>query len=421
MFLAVIAAGTALVGTPVIRGKSVTWAIAPASADSLLDKLKAFGEKIKAGIGKIRDGVVNAYHKVADSVKGKVGDVLDKAKALWSSLSKEARGFAVWARDNWMNLWRKMKALWAAVKGEWWKSCDICKALPDFGQGPCSNVCEMLRTDYEKEKPTKYPIVFLHGIVRPPVGIYFIGVKEFLEKHGYTVYVPLMSSWNTPEQHVEFLKPYIQKVLKETGAPKVNLIGHSQGGLDARAYAALGGAPYVASVTSIFSPHRGSPAADDTVAKVEKFGSLGSWFFNLILNLLYPGVEGGAKGNWASIRQLTTGEMKKFNEKIKDQPGVKYFSYSGSSHPKDCPEKDNDKLHNILQVGLGGTWKTIFEVTKDAHNDGQVHHESAKWGRYLGDVAADHWDSSGMQFGLNDFDYMSFYLKHARFLKGNGL
>ncbi len=55
----------------------------------------------------------------------------------------------------------------------------------------------------------------------------------------------------------------IKEILEETGSDKVNIIAHSKGGLDSRyAISCLGAAPYVASLTTINTPHRGCEFAD---------------------------------------------------------------------------------------------------------------------------------------------------------------
>mgnify|MGYP000553170727 CR=1 FL=1 len=61
----------------------------------------------------------------------------------------------------------------------------------------------------------------------------------------------------------------IQEILAETGCEKVNIIAHSKGGLDSRAAIAHAGcAPFVATLTTINTPHRGCIFAEYLLGKV---------------------------------------------------------------------------------------------------------------------------------------------------------
>ena len=115
---------------------------------------------------------------------------------------------------------------------------------------------------------TQYPIVLVTGLSGSPTGFggnpYWYGVQSDLESHGAAVFVPDISSFQSdegPNGRGEQLVAYIQQIVVQTGAPKVNLIGHSQGGLTSR-YAAAVAPDLVASVTTIGTPHRGSQVGD---------------------------------------------------------------------------------------------------------------------------------------------------------------
>ena len=115
---------------------------------------------------------------------------------------------------------------------------------------------------------TQYPIVLVTGLSGSPTGLggnpYWYGVQSDLQAHGAVVFVPDISSFQSdegPNGRGEQLVAYIQQILVQTGAPKVNLIGHSQGGLTSR-YAAAVVPDLVASVTTIGTPHRGSQVGD---------------------------------------------------------------------------------------------------------------------------------------------------------------
>lgn len=115
---------------------------------------------------------------------------------------------------------------------------------------------------------TKYPIIFepgFGGVDRLFVLIdYFYRIPEDLRAHGANVYLSTSSAFQRPDGpngRGEQLLAYVKAVLAITGAEKVNLIGYIQGGLTVRYVAAV--APdFVASLTTIGTPHHGSELAD---------------------------------------------------------------------------------------------------------------------------------------------------------------
>jgi triacylglycerol lipase len=123
---------------------------------------------------------------------------------------------------------------------------------------------------------TRYPIILVHGITGTSkyLGVldYFYGIQADLEQHGANVYVADLSGFQSdagPNGRGEQLLAYVKQVLAATGATKVNLIGHSQGGLTSRYVAAV--APdLVPSVTTIGTPHFGSQFADFVQEALQK-------------------------------------------------------------------------------------------------------------------------------------------------------
>lgn len=113
---------------------------------------------------------------------------------------------------------------------------------------------------------TRYPIVMIHGLTgaKSMVGLieYWYGIPAKLKKNGNDqVFVATVSSFAGEDIRVAQIEKFIEDVLRQTGATKVNLIGHSQGGFTARGYAALH-PDKVASITAVATPHHGAPAAD---------------------------------------------------------------------------------------------------------------------------------------------------------------
>ncbi|MFN3534562.1 MAG: esterase/lipase family protein [Desulfatiglandales bacterium] len=123
-----------------------------------------------------------------------------------------------------------------------------------------------------------FPIVMVHGICpfdRVYMTIfskfsgsdrfsYFKGIRSFLTEKGYSVFTPTIS-WGGPIE--KRAKDLFERIMKITGGFKrhggLHLIGHSMGGLDIRfmvyKYDLKG---KVKSITTIGTPHLGSPLAD---------------------------------------------------------------------------------------------------------------------------------------------------------------
>jgi triacylglycerol lipase len=80
--------------------------------------------------------------------------------------------------------------------------------------------------------------VLAHGLLgfREVFGVldYFFGVASDLQSSGAQVFVTQVSAVNSSEERGEQLLQQIEAIVASTGAAKVNLIGHSQGGIDAR-------------------------------------------------------------------------------------------------------------------------------------------------------------------------------------------
>lgn len=115
-------------------------------------------------------------------------------------------------------------------------------------------------SDYTK---TRYPIVLVTGITGSPTAIgpipteYFYGIEDALEDDGAHVYVAPISPVNSDYVRGEQLNDFVDLVMAREGTNKVNLIGHSQGGLTSR-YLASTQPNKVASITSFGTPNQDS-------------------------------------------------------------------------------------------------------------------------------------------------------------------
>jgi triacylglycerol lipase len=228
----------------------------------------------------------------------------------------------------------------------------------------------------------------------------------------------------------------VEEILAKTGREKVNLIGHSQGGLDARVVAHDHPA-WVASVLTVATPHRGSEVAD-VVLKLTSNDRLGDLLDDLVQVVggpIYGDVADGTSLS-SSMQQLATASSATFNAKYPDAPGVTYLSMTGRSSSRlaeiQCQTAQpppyfikkyalvRDPIEPLLAVSA-----LIIEHGGDAPSDGLVTVESSKWGEFLGCVPADHFDEIGHLFddspGFgNSFDHLELYVGLVDLLRQRG-
>ena len=132
------------------------------------------------------------------------------------------------------------------------------------------------------------------------------------------------------------------------------------GGLDSRyLISRLGMAERVLSLTTLGTPHRGTPLADQGI-KI---------FGRVIDELARHGID------LRGFLDLTTAACAEFNAQTPDVPGVRYYSIAGQFEPR---------FGDLLQVP-----HAIIRQAAGA-NDGLVPVASATYGRFLGTWAANH-------------------------------
>lgn len=226
-----------------------------------------------------------------------------------------------------------------------------------------------------------YPIVLAHGICRFDVFLndcfkidnsnnqrldmlhYFKGVRSMLRSKGYEVYHSSVSWAARVDTRADELKRNIQEILRKAGRGKVNIIAHSMGGLDARhmMFQYRNSDPihkHVASLSTISTPHSGSPFADWGLRNLPKFIPMARSFG---LDL-----EGVVDLTVASCRKFNENpEARDFEEKCVEDEGIQFRTYAGSQHFK----------------GVFGLLKMPFCIIEkeEGKNDGLVSVQSAKW------------------------------------------
>lgn len=275
-----------------------------------------------------------------------------------------------------------------------------------------------------------YPIVLMHGMSGfgqldlGPVSItYFDGVVEDLTKSGESVFVTIVPPYDTSEARAQALSKQIDGILKRTGKAKVNLVAHSQGGLDARVITSPQGLGYgdrIASVTTVATPHRGSKVADVVLGLLRNVPAdvVDSITGELLALIQKTAFELQTDPHLrAQLIELSEQYMSTvFNPKYLDAPGVKYLSYAGRTNLRtgigvcDGAVYDNHPLDlDVTQAALAPL-AIFLEEGQLKVNDGLVTVKSAKWGTFQQCVAADHLKEVG-QLGpaASSFDHLQLF------------
>ena len=289
---------------------------------------------------------------------------------------------------------------------------------------------------------TRYPLVLVPGMlgfVRLLLYPYWYGIIPALRRGGARVYAVQVSPLNSSEVRGEQLLAQVQRILAETGASRVNLIGHSQGALTAR-YAAAKRPDWVASVTSVAGPNHGSELAD-YLARHSPAHS----FKGRILSALLRGIaalmtllETGYRGPklpvdiHASHQSLTTEGVALFNRQYpqglpttwggqgpEQVDGVRYYSWSGTLQPG-----KTNRGRNLFD-GTSRSCRLFARtfVREAGQCDGMVGRYSSHLGQVIGDdYPLDHFDIVNQSLGLvgKGAEPIRLFVEHAQRLKAAG-
>ena len=265
---------------------------------------------------------------------------------------------------------------------------------------------------------TKYPIVLSHGMGYTDAGElgigYWYNIPSTLMGHGAKVYQSDQTAMAATSDRAAQLKTYVNQVLAATGAAKVNIIAHSQGGLDARYMISnLGMSSKVASLTTVCTPHRGSPVADVLLGIDKDFGG---WISGLVTDV-YLWLFGGQQNAAAAAKYLSVSYMKNtFNPATPNNSAVYYQSWS-SNIWFPC-------LLDKAIFSISGALINYYE----GGNDGLVSDSSAQWGTYRGNQSGSILYSGVSHVNMVDqfldftpgFDAKGFYVNIVLDLKGKG-
>lgn len=282
----------------------------------------------------------------------------------------------------------------------------------------CESKCE--------RRFTRHPIVLMHGMAGWDTALgfydYFYGVREDLSDLGYNINITEAAMFNDSDYRALELESQLLGILEETGARKINIVAHSQGGLDGRIFiSGMGHGEDVAVLAMIATPNQGVILGDMVLGTVrgisrEVIASIFDFFANL--------VDGSDSDIEAALSQISVQHMRdNFNPAHPDDPDVQYWSWAGVS----C---------RLIDLGCrdahGGEWvnpamSLTYGLIRDlgpggigcGENDGMIPLNSARYGEFMRILDADHADEIG-QIKTGGFDHLALYREIADLLFTRG-
>ena len=262
---------------------------------------------------------------------------------------------------------------------------------------------------------TRYPILMVHGIFFRDWQVfnYWGRVPGELQANGAEVYYGKQQSANLISISARELADRIKEIIDETGAEKLNIIAHSKGGLDSRyAISCLGMDKYVASLTTINTPHEGCKFVDNILSKVsDGLMQFVAKRYNKLFTVLGDTAPDFEKG----VKELTYASAQVFNEKVQDMPGVHYASYM-------------TKMNSGRAAGFPLNFGYMLNKPYGSGNDGLVTVESGL--RWEDQHLVEHKGKRGISHGdvidlfrenIQDYDVREFYVDIVKGLKEKGL
>lgn len=275
-----------------------------------------------------------------------------------------------------------------------------------------------LKLNQKREKDqickTKYPILLVHGVFfRDFEHLNYWGrIPSELKKNGAELFYGKHNSASSVKDSALELEQRIYQIIKETGAEKVNLIAHSKGGLDCRAAISLTEAgKYVASLTTINTPHRGCEFADFLLNKIPKAQQE---FIAKAYNAAASKLGDINPDFIAAVTDLTASACATFNQNTPDLQGVFYQSVGS---------KLNEASSGQFPLNFSYHLVNYF----DGPNDGLVGEDSFKWGENFqfltvkGRRGISHGDMIDLnRQNIKGFDVREFFVQLVADLKNRG-
>lgn len=266
----------------------------------------------------------------------------------------------------------------------------------------------------EKICATKYPILFVHGVFFRDSKLlnYWGRIPAALKTNGAEIYYGDQQSALSVEDSARELAARIEEIVAKTGCGKLNIIAHSKGGLDSRcAISKLDCGKYIASLTTINTPHRGCLFAEYLLGackpKLKEF-------VERTYNKIFAALGDASPDFMSAVKCLTNSYCEEFNKEVPDDPDVMYQSVGSKA-------TNRRSGHFPLNIS--------YPVVKkyDGDNDGLVALTSAPWGEKFtpvyptGKRGVTHADMIDLnRVDIKGFDVREFYVQLVSELREKG-
>ena len=261
-------------------------------------------------------------------------------------------------------------------------------------------------------QPTRYPVVLLHGfgaLANLMQGGVLHREAMHLRGRGIWAYAPHANPYDTIQARCETWAGHLSRAMEETGADRLNVIGFSSGGLDARWLAReMGWADHFASVVTVSTPHRGTALAEFVLDRPER---LRSWTVGVMDFLGRAAYELVPPASERALRELTRESVRARFPEGETIPGAWCASYVGrAGKGTDVPMTPTLALPNRIIYAAEGV------------NDGIVPTDGGWWGEQLGILDADHARQIGLKLLPGGaYDSREFFLSVCARLRHRGL
>jgi triacylglycerol lipase len=299
-------------------------------------------------------------------------------------------------------------------------------------------LCASLPALANTQSQTKNPIVLVPGIFAFDTIAsidYWYKIPSALQSQGATVHVPKINAFDSSAKRGEALIAQLEQIRTASAGKvkKFNLIGHSQGGVTAR-YVMNTRPDLVASVTTLHSPHKGSPLAD-LVTGIAPPGSLQGVAFDVFANAVGNLVNllSNNKKSQSDIRAM----LAEFNGPGAVANNQRFPTGVPTSSCGEGPETATINGNSVRMYSMSGTAPLtnvldisdpLFTITSLAFkesNDGVTGRCSSHFGKVLKDnYTMNHLDVNNHVLGLVSLfetNPKTLYQSQANRLKNLGL